>query len=92
MAKTAVGKVAEVAAEQQTHKLIRSAVARLEKFASGIAEAATAGAKRKYVIAGLAALIVAGRAAEALRSSMAAKKAAKRKRTRKKAARKRRSR
>ena len=73
MAKTAVGKVAEAAVEHQTHTLIEKAVAQLETFGSSIAQAATVGKRRKYVLAALAALIIAGKAADTIRTSMAAK-------------------
>ncbi len=82
MAKTAVGKVAELAAEEQTHTLIQKAVGQLEDFASRIGQAATAGSRRKYVLASLTALVIAGQAAAAIRTSLAARpKAAAAKRT-----------
>lgn len=57
-------------AERQAKKLLTSVSKTLQTMGSRVGKAATAASKRKYMVAGLAALVVAGAAAQQLTSSL----------------------
>ena len=57
-------------AERQAKKLLTSMSKTLQAMGSKVGKAATAASKRKYMVAGLAALAVAGAAAQQLTSSL----------------------
>jgi hypothetical protein len=57
-------------AEKQARKLLVSVSKSLQTMGSKVGQAATAASKRKYMVAGLAALVVAGAAAQQLSKSL----------------------
>lgn len=57
-------------AERQAKKLLVSVSKTLQTMGSKVGQAASAATKRKYMVAGLAALVVAGAAAKQLTTSM----------------------
>ena len=56
--------------DRQSAKLVAGAVEKLESLASKATKAVTAGSRKKYVLGALAALIVAGRAAQVIHARL----------------------
>lgn len=56
--------------DRQSAKMVSSMVEKLESLATKATKAVTAGSRKKYVLGALAALIVAGKAAQILQSRL----------------------
>jgi len=70
-ARSAAGKRSTMTvAERQAKKLLNGVSRTLQTMGSKVGKAAGAAAKRKYMVAGLAALVVAGAAAQRLTTSL----------------------
>jgi hypothetical protein len=72
MAKSAARNRSPAIAERQAAKLLEKVTATMQGVGGKLGKAATAAAKRKYTIAALAALVVAGAAAQQLAKSLRA--------------------